>query len=73
MKKGFMPVLEHAQPCKKHSYSLKEANRIINLANKPNRVQFKRSRKIPHRRYYCQNCHAWHLTSKLLTEKDSSI
>jgi len=64
MKKGAKPVLEHDPPCKKQGYRNKDANRIINQAHTPNRVHYKRSKKIPQRTYFCLTCHTWHLTSK---------
>jgi uncharacterized protein YlaI len=50
--------------CDKISLTAREANGILNDARK--RHYTSRRKKIPIRKYWCDECEAWHLTSKPL-------
>ena len=45
--------------CEKIAYSYRRAGEVLNAAHKRNT----RKKKIPKRRYYCDKCRQWHLTS----------
>ena len=52
--------------CNKISLTERDANTILHNARKNRRSWPK---KIPKRKYWCDECEAWHLTSKPMKEK----
>lgn len=48
--------------CSKIVFGYRHAHEIVSACHKSYSTHY--HKKIPQRVYYCQECHAWHLTSE---------
>lgn len=48
--------------CNKRCYTEREANEVLNIVHGSHQRKG-RKKKVPKRKYYCEECAAWHLTS----------